>query len=49
VDIAVAHAAEEDLDLNVFRPGVATFYFVRSEWTALVHCRISFGLDHDFS
>ena len=49
VQVGMAHAAEQDLDLNVFRTGIATFDFVRCECAALIDCGIGFGFDHDFS
>ena len=49
VQVGMAHAAEQDLDLNVFRPGIATFDFVGRECAVLIHSGIGFGLDHDFS
>ena len=49
VQIGMAHAAEKNLDLNVVRPGIATFDFVRRECAALIDGGIGFGFDHDFS
>ena len=45
----MAHAAEQDLDTDVFRPGIATLDFVESERAVLIDSSIGFGLDHDFS
>ena len=49
VQVGMAHAAEQDLDPDVFRPGIATLDFVGSERAVFIYSSIGFGLDHDFS
>ena len=49
VQVGMAHAAEQDLDPDIVRPGIATLDFVGSERALFIHSSIGFGLDHDFS